>query len=56
MKAPTWQYFTLDEYRQRLDALRVRMEARGVDLMLVHAPETGSREAIRHGLSASVAS
>ena len=39
MKAPTWQYFSLDEYRRRLDALRVRMEARGVDLMLVHAPE-----------------
>ena len=39
MKAPTWQYFSLDEYRQRIDALRVRMEARGVDLMLVHTPE-----------------
>ena len=39
MKTPTWQYFSLDEYQQRLDALRERMEERGVDVMLVHTPE-----------------
>ena len=39
MKTPTWQYFSLNEYRRRIDALRLRMEASGVDLMLVHTPE-----------------
>ena len=39
MKTPTWQYFSLDEYRRRLEALRRCMEQRGVDVMLVHTPE-----------------
>ena len=39
MKTPTWQYFSLDEYRGRMDALRRRMEAKGVDIMLAHTPE-----------------
>ncbi len=33
------QYFTLDEYGQRLSALRRRMEERGIDVMLVTSPE-----------------
>ena len=39
MKQATWQYFTLEEYQGRLDALRARMEAKGVDCMMVHTPE-----------------
>ena len=39
MKKPTWQYFSLEEYQQRLDALRARMQQKGVDVMLVHSPE-----------------
>ena len=39
MKTPTWQYFPLDEYQRRLDALRRRMEQKGVDVTLVHTPE-----------------
>jgi Xaa-Pro dipeptidase len=39
MKKATWQYFTLEEYQQRLDALRGRMAERGVDVMLIHGPE-----------------
>ena len=39
MKAPTWQYFSLDEYQGRLDGLRRRMLDGGVDVMLVHTPE-----------------
>ena len=39
MKNATWQYFTLEEYQGRLDALRARMEAKGVDCMMVHTPE-----------------
>ena len=39
MKKPTYQYFTLEEYQQRLDALRSRMEEKGVDAMLVTTPE-----------------
>ena len=45
MKTPTWQYFSLDEYRGRMDALRRRMEAKGVDIMLV-ADTSGSMEAM----------
>ena len=39
MKKATWQYFTLEEYQQRLDALRGRMKEKGVDVMLIHTPE-----------------
>jgi Xaa-Pro dipeptidase len=39
MNTPTYLYFTLDEYRQRLQSMRLRMEQKGVDVMLVHTPE-----------------
>ncbi|MEE9247551.1 MAG: Xaa-Pro peptidase family protein [Dehalococcoidia bacterium] len=39
MKKPTYQYFSLEEYQQRLDALRSRMEEKGVDAMLLTTPE-----------------
>ena len=39
MRTPKWQYFTLEEYRGRLDALRRRMEERGIDVLLVNSPE-----------------
>ena len=39
MKKPTWQYFSLEEYQQRLDVLRRRMEQKGLDAVLVHSPE-----------------
>ena len=39
MKKPTYQYFSLEEYQQRLDALRSRMEEKGVDAMLITTPE-----------------
>ena len=35
MRAPKYQYFSLDEYPARLDALRGRMESRGADVILV---------------------
>ena len=39
MRTPRELWFTLDEYQQRLDALRSRMERKGVDVMLIHTPE-----------------
>ena len=39
MRKPEYQFFTLEEYRRRIDALRRRMEQKGVDAMLVHTPE-----------------
>jgi Xaa-Pro dipeptidase len=39
VRTPTYLYFSLDEYRQRLHALRQRMEQKGVDVMLIHTPE-----------------
>jgi len=39
MKAPTYQFFWLEEYQQRLDALRRRMRARGLDALVLHTPE-----------------
>ena len=39
MRKPKYQYFSLDEYQQRLDALRQRMEERGADAMVVTTPE-----------------
>ena len=39
MKKPNWQYFSLEEYQQRLDTLRRRMEGLGVDAVLVNTPE-----------------
>ena len=39
MKQPKYQYFTLEEYQQRLDALRSGMAQKGVDAMLVTTPE-----------------
>ena len=39
MRKPTYQYFTLEEYQQRLDALRRRMQEKGVDVVLVTTPE-----------------
>ena len=42
MKNPTWQYFSLEEYRQRLDALRRRMEQGGLDAILIRRTSTTS--------------
>ncbi len=39
MRKPEYLYFTLEEYQQRLDALRARMEGNGLDAMLVYTPE-----------------
>ena len=39
MRAPKYPYFSLDEYRERLDALRRRMERAGADVLLVTSPE-----------------
>ena len=39
MRAPRFQYFSLEEYRERLDALRRRMERAGADVLLVTSPE-----------------
>ena len=39
MRRPTYQFFSLEEYQERLDALRSRMEQRGVDVLLVTTPE-----------------
>ena len=39
MKKPIYLHFTLEEYQRRLDALRSRMEHKGVDAMLVTTPE-----------------
>ena len=39
MRKPEYQFFSLEEYQQRMDALRRRMEEKGVDAMLVHTPE-----------------
>ncbi len=39
MKKPQYLYFMLEEYQQRLDALRARMAKKGVDAMLVFTPE-----------------
>ena len=39
MRAPRFQYFSLEEYRERLDALRRRMEGAGADVLLVTSPE-----------------
>ena len=39
MKKPRYQYFTLEEYQQRLDSLRTRMQEKGVDAMMVTTPE-----------------
>lgn len=39
MRTPTYLYFTLEEYRQRLNGLRARMQRMGVDVTLIHTPE-----------------
>ena len=39
MRTPPYQFFSLDEYQQRLDGLRLRMEERGADALLVTSPE-----------------
>ena len=39
MRAPSYLYFSLDEYSDRLRALRARMESRGIDALLIHTPE-----------------
>ena len=39
MRAPRFQYFSLEEYRERLGALRRRMEGAGADVLLVTSPE-----------------
>ena len=39
MREPTYQFFTLQEYGNRLKALRHRMEEQGADVILVTSPE-----------------
>ena len=39
MRKPKYQFFSLEEYQRRLEALRSRMERKGVDGMLVTIPE-----------------
>lgn len=39
MRTPRELYFSLDEYRIRLNALRARMEYNEIDVMLIHTPE-----------------
>lgn len=39
MRTPRELYFTLEEYQLRLDAMRTRMQRKGVDVMLIHSPE-----------------
>ena len=39
MRIPEYQFFSNDEYKQRMEALRSRMEQNGVDCMLVTTPE-----------------
>ena len=45
MRRPTYQFFSLDEYQGRLDALRSRMEQRGVDVLLVTTARTSTTSA-----------
>ena len=39
MRKPKYQFFSLEEYAGRLDALRRRMAERGADVILVTSPE-----------------
>ena len=39
MRKPTYQFFSLKEYGERLEALRQRMLDRGIDVILVTSPE-----------------
>ena len=39
MRRPLYQFFSLEEYQERLDALRSRMEQRGIDVLMVTTPE-----------------
>ena len=39
MKKATWQYFSLEEYSDRLSSLRKRMQEKQVDVMMIHTPE-----------------
>ena len=39
MRKPTYQFFSLDEYQERLKALRSRMEQKGMDVMMINTPE-----------------
>jgi Xaa-Pro dipeptidase len=39
VRAPTYPYFGLEEYRRRLRDLRGRLAGRGVDALVVHTPE-----------------
>lgn len=39
MRTPKYLFFSLEEYKQRMEALRSRMEDKGVDCMLVTTPE-----------------
>jgi Xaa-Pro dipeptidase len=38
MRTPEYLFFSLDEYRARLDGLRSRMQARGLDALVVTTP------------------
>jgi Xaa-Pro dipeptidase len=39
MRRPTYLYFSLDEYRQRLGGVRQRMQERGLDAAVITTPE-----------------
>lgn len=39
MRTPTYLFFSLDEYRQRLDGVRRRMQGRGFDAAVITTPE-----------------
>lgn len=39
MRTPANLYFSLEEYSDRLHALKARMEDRGIDALLIHTPE-----------------
>ena len=39
MRTPKYQFFSLDEYQQRMNNLRSRMNQRGLDAVLINTPE-----------------
>ena len=39
MRTPKYQFFSIDEYQQRMNNLRSRMNQRGLDAVLINTPE-----------------